>query len=650
MAEHTESEEAKESFRRLAAVMEAQLAEAAVEAEAQQQLLCGARGVAEALEVQLAEQSGCVEERERASLSEAASAARLREALARADAEGQRADRLEGEVARLRVARLGEEGRLRPRMPMPPRLCARNGEKRALDGRCAERPLLGTPHKAVASRAAGRSSTCAPRLSAGHSAASPAPVAVPQLPIADVPRPGAASVRTRSASAVLWRRPSVVELRGVSQRVRAGAADDEGDYDLQSRAQDIVTGAQEAVLALEDAERAASDARAALARQEAAAEAVVRAAEVAASTDLGHGVRDINLRPRRNDGPTSIWGLAIQSRVEQEGLRMLRGANGQVFMSVDQGYAAVMEAKLQAGCLVKSAEMRAEAAERQLSEVRVDWERQLEAAAEVARSAKARASAQYAAFRERAEEAVAATGVVEELKALEDDDPILAPQGEHGAPVVRGLLPAAEHLRRGAEGVAVQGLNLPGGPPATKRPRFDDWGRPAADAPPTRPPRLHAATAPAAAAVAPVAERPWSCFAEAQARTGAGGPFPEEGQRALRRHHEVSKNWAEVEELARESRGLSAQLARRQATTTGSDPEELAAALRAAIRAWEKRKRQCIKILDGIREREVAEGNSVPISLLIARYDVTTDEAAGQTLPDDGVLLGLLHPFALQGP
>jgi len=101
------------------------------------------------------------------------------------------------------------------------------------------------------------------------------------------------------------------------------------------------------------------------------------------------------------------------------------------------------------------------------------------------------------------------------------------------------------------------------------------------------------------------------------------------------RAHQAKLEHSQMEAYLRTSRELTARLVRVSAGTSAS-PEEAATALRAAVGEWRHRKRLCMETLCLLQEV-----TRCPIEQLVSRYDVITDEACGNTVPDVDALLGL---------
>eukprot|EP00927_Polykrikos_kofoidii_P050525 TRINITY_DN44422_c0_g1_i1.p1 TRINITY_DN44422_c0_g1~~TRINITY_DN44422_c0_g1_i1.p1 ORF type:complete len:815 (-),score=134.97 TRINITY_DN44422_c0_g1_i1:103-2340(-) len=195
-----------------------------------------------------------------------------------------------------------------------------------------------------------------------------------------------------------------------------------GDAIVANRILNLADAAREAWSVVEDAERRTEEERAAFARQMVAAEARVQEAEIEAESEANLVTSQQECAGQHGLPPSrSLWGMVAQARTEDDGIRAIRGAHGKVFLQATGAKAAILEARTQARCLVRAAQVRLEVSEQQVTSARVEWERCVEAATAAAKEAEDGARREAAACAARVADAEARAQAFEHTMAAVEE-------------------------------------------------------------------------------------------------------------------------------------------------------------------------------------------------------------------------------------
>eukprot|EP00930_Biecheleria_cincta_P032596 TRINITY_DN22603_c0_g2_i1.p1 TRINITY_DN22603_c0_g2~~TRINITY_DN22603_c0_g2_i1.p1 ORF type:complete len:3980 (-),score=1334.10 TRINITY_DN22603_c0_g2_i1:43-11928(-) len=421
------------------------------------------------------------------------------------------------------------------------------------------------------------------------------------------------------------RRRSVLATGGRTDKEAAATMPaTEHGLDAAARALRAAAAAQ---AASEAAARTATEVRSSLIQQAAASEALLAQAEARAE-ELA--------KPEKERPPvaSSIWAMAAEARA--------RGLNGQAFTATsfaDRSRTEVAEARLQARCLLGAAEARANAADRALLAAQVESERRLADALDAARACRAaaleeisRRSRGLAAAEREAEEAAETVEEAEAMRAEADK----ASSAEHQ---VRPSMLANSMGGRASEpgsdakrprlSLALQQAVVPEQAPVLATQRLGEE------------PKVSFTEQTLVLATARLGDDPEVSVTELFAKAREQRELVDQvnqTREVLARRREAASLEAELAHHRRESQELSQHLARLRADCREQSPRRVAGELRAALGAWQARRKRYEAVMKGLR------GFASPD--LADRAGVTTDESCDLAPPGEPALLacGLLLP------
>lgn len=335
---------------------------------------------------------------------------------------------------------------------------------------------------------------------------------------------------------------------------------------------EALLAAHAAAQAHREAEIQVEEAKRSVGKQTVAGEALIRQAEEA-------GQR----APEPSSITCNLWTMASQARAASEGVVAMRGPQGQ--MMLGDGRAETAEARLRARCLVGSAEMQYERAERQLLSSRMERQRLNGLAQQLAASAAQKAAIDLTGAQRRWSVAERHSG---RAAMLQEEAQALGEASFLELPIFQS-------------------------PPEAKRLRSEDT----AAAPPTAAPEVVAVEEESL-------RRKAAADLYAQARLHRDLEMAvEEARKKLQRRHVANEHRAEAEVARRENEELQVSLDRLR--PEGPPPGHVAFALRESLACWAKRRRLCEQVVNGV----VAAG----LQDAAQASGLVTDESCGQQLP-----------------